>query len=588
MRFADISELPEAIRLSMPPAAQRLYLSRYNDSWSEDHDDAVAHVLAMQGVKQLYREQGGKYVRRLSEDARASVLLMSVVDLEAVRIAAGTSSGRELWIDCLREGSWEHPEHGTIAVTLADMQTIVSNFNRRVIGRDPHLDYGHLSYYPQGVDDLDAAGWFRKLDLREVDTPVSVKKDGSLSYAKKWHLFGLVDFASDAWSKVLERKLRYVSPTFNMHYEQKETGRDVGPTLEAAALTNTPFLTGLVPIMATEPVMGREVRNTRAKPAGGVRMDELLKLLKAKSYKFSDLVSKLTAAGIQNARETATTLMLSLAGVDVSKAVSLDELKKHVPEMAEDLTRASKTEFIGVVFASEVIESLKLVFTETTTPPAGSTETPPAGNADVRQLSERLSLIETELRDTREAMRRDQSGRVELLLSELGKKNDKGLAFAPAFVQKVRTMLGIKPSKDGLAVSLSEPIKLSESQTAGSHAEAFLLLLADVRDGKALVNLTQVSRDRTTKPTGGQGIAAHLSYTPDSIPADVMERNRATFGRNVSSRSVFLSELAVSIRAKTEADKKSISLAEAQQKADAMMLSELGAGSSDNSEDEED
>jgi hypothetical protein len=562
-----------------------MYLSRYNEVFAEENDDKVAHVLSLAYVKTRFRLQGDKYVKRLDEldlieanRAAGRVLLLSVVDLQSATSTLPVNDSQTMWIDCLREGSWLHPEHGNITVTLTDLKRIKENFDRKVIGRDPHLDYGHFSYSPIDDDDLKAAGWFKKLELREVSTPSSVKRDGTIVSSPMWHLFAMVEMTPKALDAVRTREFRYISPTFNMKYVSKDSGKDVGPTLEAAALTNTPFLTGLAPIVASEPVMCSEVLKQRVEPAGGP-VNELIQLIKTQSLKFSDMVQKLTAAGIDKAREVAATLYMSAAGVDVSKPIALAEVEKHVPELAAELKTASKTDFTGLVLASEQVGKVTAALTVTVAPPTKEhvkPETP-----DVKMLSERVSMLERELEQGRAA-------RVEFMLSELGKKNDAGLAFAPAFVSKVKVMLGAKPNAAGLTVNLSEPMKLSESQTAQSHAEAFLLLLAEVRDGKALVRLNKVTKDESKKTTG-TGIAVHLSYTPQTIPAETVAAYRKEFGSNVSRRSIFLSELAKSVQAKAEEAKTPMSLSESQVKADAMMLSEFGpVTQSEESEDEED
>jgi cation transport regulator len=66
--YDSISQLPDSVRGHLPKAAQEIYRKVFNSAWDEyaDHRDreALAHKVAWSIVKQRYRKQGDRWVRR--------------------------------------------------------------------------------------------------------------------------------------------------------------------------------------------------------------------------------------------------------------------------------------------------------------------------------------------------------------------------------------------------------------------------------------------------------------------------------------------------------------------------------------------
>jgi len=66
--YADVADLPDAVRRRLPPHAQEIYLSAFNNAWREyaarDDREVVAHKVAWAAVKRVYRKEGAIWVRK--------------------------------------------------------------------------------------------------------------------------------------------------------------------------------------------------------------------------------------------------------------------------------------------------------------------------------------------------------------------------------------------------------------------------------------------------------------------------------------------------------------------------------------------
>jgi cation transport regulator len=74
MPYNKVSELPDSVKDNLPKHAQEIYLSAYNNAWDEyaspqdRRGDAsreeTAHRVAWAAVKQKYKKQDDKWVRK--------------------------------------------------------------------------------------------------------------------------------------------------------------------------------------------------------------------------------------------------------------------------------------------------------------------------------------------------------------------------------------------------------------------------------------------------------------------------------------------------------------------------------------------
>jgi phage I-like protein len=150
---------------------------------------------------------------------RASYL----VDLSGVEFDEGAT-----WIQAMPLGSYEHPVHGTIAITPERVKQFAANIKAQVRGQDLDIDYDHKSKRD------DAAGWVKDADARS---------DG---------LWLLVEWTKEAAQKLKDRAYRYFSPEFQDEWEHPATKQKFTDVLFGGALTNRPFLKGILPINLSE------------------------------------------------------------------------------------------------------------------------------------------------------------------------------------------------------------------------------------------------------------------------------------------------------------------------------------------------
>lgn len=141
-----------------------------------------------------------------------------------------TFDGKPARLQVFKSGKWKHPAYGEIEVKPSDLETMVANFEGTE--RAVPIDYNHGTTSGTTPEQQRAAGWLRNLKI-----------EGEALWAD-------VDLTPEAHKYVSGGEYRFVSPTFVENYKNKESGKEQGFTLLAAALTNTPFIDGMHPAVA--------------------------------------------------------------------------------------------------------------------------------------------------------------------------------------------------------------------------------------------------------------------------------------------------------------------------------------------------
>jgi len=245
--------VPDYIK-GLPAEAQKLFVAAFNSVLEKEHDEEKARIAGWGAVKSKFKQQGDDWVVKSNE--------------VIVFLAEAVLTGR---IQCIRTGRFKHPLYGKLDITAADLKQMVGNFGtvRPKAPTEMVVDYEHLS--GQGVK-TPAAGWVKSLDLAD---------DGQ-------SLWAIVEWTEQAVGEIKRKEYRFISPEFNLHYRDKETGKDMGATMVAIALTNRPFLEGMQPVMLSENLIVSELPASEL-PDGGagdkkpkvkeVKLEELKKLL---------------------------------------------------------------------------------------------------------------------------------------------------------------------------------------------------------------------------------------------------------------------------------------------------------------------
>lgn len=162
----------------------------------------------------------------------------------AISLADDAADGpARTWIQVLRVGKFWSPRYKDFSVTKSTLSKMVENF-LTVTPKAPTelpLDYNHGTNRPETVEQGKAAGWIKSLELRA---------DGT-------ELWADVALTAEAAELVRNEEYRFVSATFEFdhtHTDGEDRQKKIGPTLMAAALTNTPFVEGMAPVSLSDAI----------------------------------------------------------------------------------------------------------------------------------------------------------------------------------------------------------------------------------------------------------------------------------------------------------------------------------------------
>lgn len=273
-------------------------------------------------------------------------------------------------VQILRTGSFSHPEYGAFEITKEHLESFVKNFGERVRGIDIAVDYEHKS-------DSVAAGWFEELKLEE-------QADG------KTALLARVKWTPTAAKVLADREFRYLSADFTLAYKDNESGKDFGPTLLGAGLTNRPFVKGMEPVVQlNEKEKGEEPMTEAEKKA----FDEM----KAKSDAAEKELAELKAANAKRDEEA-------------KKEKALAEKKGKFDKMLSEkkVVEAQREAFMADDFAkfAELAQPAPKEERTSSSEDGEGDETPAEGDAEEKILALADKLVsEKKAADQNEAIR---------------------------------------------------------------------------------------------------------------------------------------------------------------------------------------
>lgn len=162
------------------------------------------------------------------------------------------TAGPRSWIQLARTGSFVSNRYGKFSITKDDLKQMLHNFVHITPKAPTELpvDVDHLSMDPKRPGDGIAAGWMKKLELRDNDQT----------------LWAEVEWTPQGAQWVRDGAYRFVSPSFVKDHTYKD-GKKIGTTLLAAAITNHPFLEEMEPVSAdfnfSEPSVTLYALNTK-------------------------------------------------------------------------------------------------------------------------------------------------------------------------------------------------------------------------------------------------------------------------------------------------------------------------------------
>ena len=119
----------------------------------------------------------------------------------------------------MRTGSFPHVFFGEMKITEDMFKSFRKNFKKNVKKIKLAVDYSHLSGEK-------ASGWITDVILKENNTELWIK----------------VEWTPAGRQGILDKEYKYMSADFSENYQDNESGKKFGATLNGAALTNRPFI----------------------------------------------------------------------------------------------------------------------------------------------------------------------------------------------------------------------------------------------------------------------------------------------------------------------------------------------------------
>jgi len=201
---------------------------------------------------------------QLSDTLEESPVLARFIEVSSIELADPKGS----WIQAFPYVEYDHPVHGKIKFDRARAERMAANVAAGVRGQDLDIDYDHK------VLRSDAAGWVKKAEARD---------DG---------LYIFVEWTKEALQKLKEKAYRYFSPEYVDEWKHPG-GQKFQDVLFGGALTNRPFLKGILPINLSEMVGDHDPSQSGKGTEGGnqVNREQLEKLAKNLGVEFTDEMS---------------------------------------------------------------------------------------------------------------------------------------------------------------------------------------------------------------------------------------------------------------------------------------------------------
>lgn len=177
MPYANIGELPQAVRDALPEHAQRIYLEVFNSAYGSDCDDACASAQAWAAVKRTYHEStSGEWVKNLVElhgignaiDGTHDVVLQRLDTLiknngEMIHYAPEAFANTADWVGIpviyAEIAPLAHPSPASVlANTLGDGYSVAGKVTSAAIGSGEPILRAQLAITDSKLDALASSG----------------------------------------------------------------------------------------------------------------------------------------------------------------------------------------------------------------------------------------------------------------------------------------------------------------------------------------------------------------------------------------------------------------------------------------------
>jgi len=153
---------------------------------------------------------------------------------------ADKGSEKPVWVQLAKAGTFKGHRSGAFALDSRIFTEIVANFNATENKQIP-IDFEHATESDPAegqiaVNGAPAQGWIKGLDIRAGGT----------------ELWGLVTWGDKAREYIRAGQYKFFSPAIRFNSKDRVSGKPVGARMTSGALTNNPFLDGMMPLAARD------------------------------------------------------------------------------------------------------------------------------------------------------------------------------------------------------------------------------------------------------------------------------------------------------------------------------------------------
>lgn len=181
-------------------------------------------------------EGGSLHVRHMSDDTVDGGKVICYPGL--VELSDKSGEGERVWIQLAKTGEFRGHSAGAFELNDKVFAEVIANFKASKNQAIP-IDFEHASESDPTEGSIPtvgapAQGWIHDLKMR----------DGNL--------FGLVSWGSLAREYIKSGQYKFFSPAIRFNSKDRVTGKPVGARMTSGALTNNPFLDGMLPMVARD------------------------------------------------------------------------------------------------------------------------------------------------------------------------------------------------------------------------------------------------------------------------------------------------------------------------------------------------
>jgi len=149
-------------------------------------------------------------------------------------------SEKPVWVQLAKAGTFKGHRSGAFTLDSRTFTEIVANFNATENKQIP-IDFEHATEADPAegqiaVNGAPAQGWIKALDIRAGGT----------------ELWGLVEWGDKAREYIKAGQYKFFSPAIRFNSKDRVSGKPVGARMTSGALTNNPFLDGMMPLAARD------------------------------------------------------------------------------------------------------------------------------------------------------------------------------------------------------------------------------------------------------------------------------------------------------------------------------------------------